>query len=120
MQLSSTASLGFASAQAAQARQATGLIDSFSIGDTLTDRDKALVGWDPGSGKINRAAIALAGYRHSGALAGEVSAVFVEAIKTSISQRGGYPMDPSMLMAKGAQQNLLSAETAAALFGLLG
>lgn len=30
-----------------------------------------------------------------------------------------YPMDPGMLMAKGAQQNLLSIDTASALFAIL-
>ena len=53
----------------------------FNIGDTLTENDKKLVGWDPNGGKINSAAIALAGYRHSGGLTSEVTPDFVEAIK---------------------------------------
>lgn len=96
------------------------LSDVFRIADTLTENDKKLVDWNPDSGKINRAAIALAGYRHSGALTGEVSTDFVDAIKKSIAKSGGYPVNPASLMSKAGQSNPLSPETASALFAILG
>lgn len=96
-----------------------GFNDSWDVGDTLTDNDKKLVGWDPSSGKLNTAANALSAYRHSGAITGEVSSNFVDALQKSIANSGGYPVNPAMLMAKGAQQNPLSSETASALFALL-
>jgi hypothetical protein len=93
--------------------------DSWNIGDTLSDNDKKLVGWDPGSGKINTAANALSAYRHSGAITGEVSNDFVDALKTSIANSGGWPASPAALMSKGAQQSPLTSDTAAALFAIL-
>ena len=93
--------------------------DAYDVGDTLTANDKALVGWDPSSGKINTAANALAGYRHSGALSTEVTQDFVDAIKTSIAKTGGYPMNPAALMTKAGPSNPLSPGTASALFAVL-
>jgi hypothetical protein len=91
----------------------------FRIGDTLTENDKKLVGWDSNSGKINSTAVALASYRNSGAVKGEVSTDFVDAIMKSIAKSGGYPMNPAALMSKTGPTNPLSSETASALFALL-
>jgi hypothetical protein len=90
----------------------------FNIGDTLTDNDKKLVGWDPNSKDINTAAIALAQYRHDGTVTGEVGKDFVGALKASIAN-GGWPQNPAALMARASQQNQLTPETSAALFGIL-
>ena len=97
-----------------------GLNDAWSIGDTLTDNDKKLVGWDPSSGKINTMADILSMYRHQGQITGEVTPDFIDAIKTSLASTGGAPTNPALLMSKGASQSPLSAQTAAALFSIVG
>ncbi len=96
-----------------------GFNDSWNVGDTLTANDKKLVGWDPSSGKINTAANALSAYRHTGAITGEVSSNFVDALQKSIANSGGYPVNPALLVSKGAQQSQLSSETSSALFAIL-
>ena len=102
-----------------------GLISGFNIGDTLTANDKALVGWvDPtttqGLAKVNTLADTLAFYRHSGQITGEVTSGFVDALKTAINSGKGIPINPALLMSKGAQQSALSPETTSALFSILG
>jgi hypothetical protein len=90
----------------------------FNVADTLTDNDKNLVGWDPSSGKINDAAIALAQYRQNGTLTGEVGQDFVNTLKNSVAN-GGWPANPAALMSKGGQQAQLSSETYSALFNIV-
>ncbi len=101
------------------------LVSAFDIGQTLTPNDKALTGWvDPsttqGLAKVNTLADTLAFYRHSGQITGEVTSGFVDALKTAIASGKGVPINPALLMSKGAQQNPLSPETASALFSILG
>jgi hypothetical protein len=96
-----------------------GLNDAWSIGDTLTANDKKLVGWDPIGGKVNPLADALSFYRHKGLIKGEVPPDFVDALKNSIANKGGYPLDPSLLMTKSEQQNLLSPQTQATLIAMM-
>jgi hypothetical protein len=96
-----------------------GLDSAWNVGDTLTANDKTLVGWDPGSGKVNTLADALSYYRHSGQVTGDVTSDFVDALQKSITNAGSYPINPALLMSKGAQQNRLSPETASALFSIL-
>jgi hypothetical protein len=79
-----------------------GLTGGFKMADILTDNDKTLTGWQPG--KINQLAIAVANYRYSGAITGEVTPQFVNAIKTSIANTGGYPADPSSLLKQALAQ----------------
>jgi hypothetical protein len=100
--------------------QGLGDLDSvWNVGDTLTDNDKKLVGWDPGSGKINTLANTLSLYRHSGQITGEVTRDFVDALRTSIGSGAGAPVNSALLMSKGARQNPLSPETTSALFSIL-
>jgi hypothetical protein len=102
-----------------------GDLDSgFDIGATLTANDKKLVGWvdpntTPGLAKINTAADMLAFYRHSGQITGEVTRDFVNALQSAIASGNGIPINPALLMSKGASQNPLSPETASALFSIL-
>jgi hypothetical protein len=102
-----------------ESARADGLFNTFDIGDTLTSNDKDLVQWDPGSGKVNQAAVALAGYRQSGAITGEVRSDFVDTLKNFIANKGGYPMNPATMMAKSGSQPPLSPDTHSALFNLL-
>jgi hypothetical protein len=100
------------------------LDSAFDIGATLTANDKKLVGWvdpntTPGLAKINTAADMLAFYRHSGQITGEVTSDFVGALQTAIAKGAGVPINPALLMSKGAQQSPLSSETASALFSIL-
>lgn len=97
----------------------TGSMAGFAIADVLTPQDKAATGYDPSSHQINQLAIAVATYRASGMLKGDVTSSFIDALKQSIATTGGYPSNPALLMAKSAQQNLLTPQTYSALFSIL-
>jgi len=123
MQISAAQTGSAAAAPGAAANQQPGALgglnDAWSIGDTLTDNDKKLVGWDPNSHQVNTLADALSFYRHKGLIKGEVPADFVDALKKSLANKGGYPLDPSLLMTKSEQQSLLSPQTQAALIAMM-
>ena len=88
----------------------------FKIADILSANDKTLVGYDPNSDKINEAAIAIANYRYSGAIQGDVTSQFVDAVKNAIATTGGYPSNPAALMPPTAQ---LASDTLSAIFSAL-
>jgi len=101
------------------------LTSGWDIGDTLTANDKKLVGWvdpstTPGLAKVNPLADMLSFYRHSGQISGEVTSGFVDALKNAIASGKGVPINPALLMSKGAQQSPLSPQTFSALFSILG
>ena len=99
---------------------ADGMSGGFSMADILTDNDKKLTGWQP-SGQINQTAIALANYRYSGAITGEVTPKFVDALKTAIADTGSYPANPAALLkAPSPNAAALAPDTFSALMGILG
>ena len=103
MQISSSqASLSLSPIQTgslAQNSQSGSITDGFVISDVLTANDKKLTGYDTGGGHLNSVVIALAMYRHSGALVGELNQSFIDRLRASIQNEGGFPSDPASLMA---------------------
>ncbi|OYX29462.1 MAG: hypothetical protein B7Y99_13165 [Caulobacterales bacterium 32-69-10] len=94
-------------------------IDAFDVEANLTANDKVLVGWNRGSDQVNQVAIAVAGYRHSGALTGEISPDFVAEIRNSIRNTGGYPPDPASLTDRETPQSQVTVATYPLLFEAL-